>query len=267
MASKGRSRRNRVAGHSQPGVELGYPYPRLILPRSERAPSKNGKRTVARRGEARWHRPVRRALNILASLVLIVVSAPIMVLIAIAVKLSSPGPVFYKQERVGIDRRQDRPGDPPHPRRKRDLGGRIFEIYKFRTMTHRPERNSEQVWADADDPRVTAVGRILRTYRLDELPQLFNVLRGDMNLVGPRPEQPEIFQALREEVQDYQLRQRVLPGITGLAQVHLKYDQCLDDVRRKVQLDLHYVDRESPIEDLRIMARTVPVVLFGKGSQ
>lgn len=217
--------------------------------------------------DSAWRERMRRGINVLASLVLIVVTSPLMLLAAIAVKLSSPGPVLYRQKRVGLDRRRDQPGVPPHPRRKRDMGGRIFEILKFRTMTHRPEEQDRQVWAEVNDPRVTRVGRVLRNYRLDELPQLFNVLKGDMNLVGPRPEQPEIFQKLRGEIDGYQVRQRVLPGITGLAQVHLRYDQCLDDVREKVCLDLKYVEQSSPLEDLRIMARTVPVVIFGQGSQ
>jgi len=215
----------------------------------------------------KWHAMARRGINVMASIILILFTAPLMLVIALAIKLTSPGPVLYRQKRVGLDRRRDAPGALPHPRRQRDLGGRIFEILKFRTMTHRPESNDSQVWAEADDPRVTTVGRFLRTYRLDELPQLFNVLKGDMNLVGPRPEQPEIFRRLRTEIDGYQYRQRVLPGITGLAQVNLHYDQCLEDVRRKVCLDLMYVEKESPLEDLRIMARTVPVVLFGQGSQ
>ncbi|TVP42476.1 MAG: sugar transferase [Gemmatimonadales bacterium] len=215
----------------------------------------------------RWHAVARRGINVVVSLLLILLTAPLMLGIAVAVKLTSRGPVLYRQKRVGLDRRRDEPGAPPHPRRQRDLGGRIFEILKFRTMTHRPESEDSQVWAEADDPRVTKVGRILRRYRLDEIPQLFNVLNGDMNLVGPRPEQPEIFRRLRTEIDGYQYRQRVLPGITGLAQVNLHYDQCLEDVRRKVCLDLMYVEKESPLEDLRIMARTVPVVLFGQGSQ
>ena len=217
--------------------------------------------------ESAWQERMRRGINVVASLVLIVLTLPLMLVTAIAVKLSSPGPVLYRQKRVGLDRRQDQPGAPPHPRRKRDMGGRIFEILKFRTMTHQPEEQDRQVWAEVNDPRITRVGRVLRNYRLDELPQLFNVLKGDMNLVGPRPEQPEIFQKLRGEIDGYQVRQRVLPGITGLAQVNLRYDQCLDDVREKVCLDLKYVEQSSPLEDLRIMARTVPVVIFGQGSQ
>ncbi len=209
----------------------------------------------------------RRSLNVSAALVLILITAPLMAVIALAIRLTSRGPIIFSQPRVGVDRRRDPADVPVDPRRRRDLGGRIFRIYKFRTMVHDPESSGPQRWASRDDPRVTAVGSILRKFRLDELPQLFNVLKGDMNLVGPRPEQPEIFQRLRDEVEGYQRRQWVLPGITGLAQVNLNYDQCLDDVRRKVRLDLDYVERVSPFEDVKIMARTVPVVLFGKGSQ
>jgi len=126
--------------------------------------------------------------------------------------------------------------------------------------------NAGAVWARPDDPRITAVGRVLRKYRLDELPQLFNVLQGDMNLVGPRPEQPEIFERLRDQVDRYGDRQRVRPGLTGWAQVNQQYDSSIDDVRKKVMFDLEYIRRQSLTEDLRIMARTVPVVLFKRGA-
>lgn len=119
-------------------------------------------------------------------------------------------------------------------------------------------------WATKDDARITRVGRVLRATRIDELPQLFNVLMGDMNIVGPRPEQPDIFQDLRDEVHGYDRRQKVLPGITGLAQVNLGYDTSIDDVRRKVELDLEYIERRSASQDLMIMAKTVPVMVFQK---
>jgi lipopolysaccharide/colanic/teichoic acid biosynthesis glycosyltransferase len=124
----------------------------------------------------------------------------------------------------------------------------------------------DQVWATSHDPRITGVGRILRKFRLDELPQLFNVLKGDMNVVGPRPEQPEIFRRLRSAVGRYADRQRVLPGITGWAQVNHAYDQCLEDVEQKVAFDLEYIDKRSPVKDLKIMARTVPVMVGRKGA-
>ena len=208
---------------------------------------------------------VRRALNILVALFGILVTLPVMAVVALLVKLTSPGPVLFTQPRVGLDRRWRDGRTGPDPRRKKDMGGRIFQIYKFRTMTHCSPSDREQRWATPDDPRVTRVGRILRKYRLDELPQFFNVLKGDMNIVGPRPEQPEIFQELRDQVDGYQSRQRVLPGITGLAQVNHHYDRSIKDVEIKVRHDLEYVKKVSTVEDLRIMAQTLPVVLFRKG--
>ena len=119
-------------------------------------------------------------------------------------------------------------------------------------------------WASKNDPRVTRLGAFLRATRIDELPQFFNVIKGDMNIVGPRPEQPQIFRDLRHEIHQYQDRQRVLPGITGLAQVTLGYDTSVDDVKKKVEKDLEYIERRSPAKDLMIMLKTVPVMLFRK---
>jgi lipopolysaccharide/colanic/teichoic acid biosynthesis glycosyltransferase len=127
------------------------------------------------------------------------------------------------------------------------------------------ELDGQAVWATQNDDRVTAVGRFMRKSRVDELPQLLNVIKGDMNLVGPRPERPSIFVRLREQVDDYPLRQRVRPGITGLAQVSNPYDRDLDDVRRKVHFDIEYMKRQGILEDIRIMLRTVPVMLFRIG--
>lgn len=216
--------------------------------------------------DAPWWRSedARRALNVLAAAVLLIILSPLMLVLAALVKLTSPGPVFYRQLRVGIDRRRGNQLSG-NWRRKTDHGGRLFEIYKFRTM-HVGSDRVGQVWASQNDPRITAIGGILRKYRLDELPQLINVLRGDMNLVGPRPEQPTIFQELRVQIDRYQHRQYVLPGITGWAQVNQHYDSCIDDVRNKVQLDLEYIERRSAAEDLRIMLRTVPVMVFQKGA-
>lgn len=206
----------------------------------------------------------RRVLNVVIAALSLVVVSPVMLLIALLVKLTSPGPVFYTQTRVGIDRRDplDTYGDG---RRKVNYGGKLFRIYKFRTM--RPSSESaSQVWASPNDSRVTPLGKVLRKYRLDELPQLVNVLRGEMNIVGPRPEQPNIFMQLRGEIDGYDQRQRVLPGITGLAQISHHYDACVDDVRRKLSFDLEYIGRESAVEDLRILVRTIPVVLFRRGA-
>jgi len=151
-------------------------------------------------------------------------------------------------------------------RRKACAGGKVFRMYKFRTMYVGSDDDADrQVWAKKNDPRITPVGRILRAFRFDELPQLLNVIRGEMNIVGPRPEQPEIFKELREEIHGYPNRQRVLPGITGWAQVNNGYDQTFKDVERKLGYDLEYVDRCSPAEDFKIMAKTLPVVLGRKG--
>lgn len=213
--------------------------------------------------EAADSRPqMRRALNVAVAVIGLVIALPVMLIIALLVKLSSPGPVFYRQTRVGINRRSGMGGNF---RRRIDYGGRLFTIYKFRTMYADPDSQAPQRWASKDDPRVTPIGRVLRKSRLDELPQLFNVIKGDMNVVGPRPEQPNIFLQLRDQVDGYARRQRVLPGITGWAQVNLHYDQNIDDVRRKVQLDLEYTSRESAAADLKIMLRTVPVMLFRSG--
>jgi lipopolysaccharide/colanic/teichoic acid biosynthesis glycosyltransferase len=207
-------------------------------------------------------------LNVVVAAIGLLLTAPLILVIALFVKLSSPGPVLFTQERVGIDRRAGRDRRARRSgagRRTADEGGKIFKIYKFRTMRARPA-HGEQVWARVDDPRITAVGAVLRKYRLDELPQLWNVLRGDMNIVGPRPEQPEIFKRLRTSVDNYTARQRVLPGITGWAQVNHHYDQSLDDVRRKVEFDLEYIHARSAVEDLRIMAMTLPVMVGRKGA-
>ena len=213
-----------------------------------------------------WHRRARtrRYLNVAVALTLLVLVFPVMLLVALLVKLTSPGPVLFTQTRVGLDRRYVRPVG--HWRRRVDYGGRLFTIYKFRTMYVQKDWNRDQVWAQPDDPRVTPLGRILRGFRLDELPQLVNVLRGDMNLVGPRPEQPKIFQDLRHQVHAYGVRQRVLPGITGWAQINHHYDRSLEDVRTKLSYDLEYVARQSLWHDAAIMLRTVPVVLLRRGA-
>jgi lipopolysaccharide/colanic/teichoic acid biosynthesis glycosyltransferase len=206
---------------------------------------------------------LRRLLNIAVAGIGIVMLLPVGLIIAVLVRLTSPGPVLYRQTRVGLDRRSMGQA-PDGVRRARDQGGRPFTIYKFRTM--RVDMNDAQQWATPGDARITPIGRVLRKFRLDELPQLLNVLRGDMNVVGPRPEQPAIFARLREEIHAYEMRQRVLPGITGWAQVNQGYDQTLDDVRRKVSLDLEYLQRRSVAEDARIMLMTVPVMLGRRGS-
>lgn len=205
-----------------------------------------------------------RMVNVVVAVVGIALTAPLMLLIAAAIKLTSPGPVIFRQPRVGIDRRRTRGPEAVTHRRDADRGGKIFTIYKFRTM--RPDDGkARQSWASKDDPRITLIGRFLRATRLDELPQFFNVLKGDMNIVGPRPEQPDIFAELQDALGGrYRRRQKVLPGITGLAQVNLGYDTDLEGVRRKVDMDLAYIGQRSVAKDLAIMAKTVPVMVFRK---
>jgi lipopolysaccharide/colanic/teichoic acid biosynthesis glycosyltransferase len=205
-----------------------------------------------------------RAMNVLIAAIALFVALPLLLLIAVAIRLTSRGPVLYTQERVGLDRRVSGT-KPEQSRRTRDLGGQPFTIYKFRTMRVDAEAQSGAVWAAQNDPRVTPVGRFLRQYRLDEIPQLLNVMRGEMNIVGPRPERPTIFAELREHIKEYPLRQRAKPGITGLAQIYHHYDRSMDDVRTKVRFDLEYIRRRSLWEDLRIMLRTIPVVFLRRG--
>lgn len=206
---------------------------------------------------------VRRLLNVVVALVGLIATVPLMLLIALAVRLTSAGPVRFVQTRIGIDRRV-RHSAPDTGTRRRDLGGVPFQMYKFRTM--HVQTDETQRWATAADVRITPVGRVLRQFRIDELPQLFNVLLGDMNVVGPRPEQPIIFERLRGRIARYARRQCVRPGITGWAQVNLAYDRHEEDARRKLTYDLEYIGRQSLAEDLRIIARTLPVMLGRRGA-
>jgi lipopolysaccharide/colanic/teichoic acid biosynthesis glycosyltransferase len=218
-------------------------------------------RDVRPRPRSEW---VSRAANVFLAATALVVLSPLLLVIAIAIRLTSRGPALYTQTRVGVDRRYHRAST--YDRRGFDHGGQLFEIYKFRSMRVDAESDGREVWASPSDPRVTTIGRFLRRTRIDELPQLYNVLRGDMNLVGPRPERPTIFARLRQDIPEYAMRQRVRPGITGWAQINLAYDACLDDVRNKVKYDLEYLRRQSLAEDLRIMSMTLPVMLFRRGS-
>ena len=169
--------------------------------------------------------------------VLLVLTAPLVAACAVLVRLTSRGPAFYSQQRVG-------------------QFGRVFTIYKLRTMYHQCERNTGPTWSVPGDPRVTPVGRVLRKLHLDELPQLVNVLRGQMSLIGPRPERPEIAAELARSIPDYNARYVVLPGITGHAQVHLPPDTSIADVRDKVRLDRYYISRLSLWFDLVTLFRT-----------
>jgi len=200
-----------------------------------------------------------RSLNVLVALIGILATLPLMAVIAVAVRLSSSGPAVYRQPRVGRNRRLGRAPQNGTDRRSRNLGGKVFTVFKFRTMTYRPD--ADERWAEVTDPRVTGVGRFLRRHHLDELPQLFNVLIGDMNIVGPRPEQPELFTEICDRVERFGRRQHVPPGITGLAQIELPYARSVEDAKKKLELDLEYIRQRSIWTDLAIMSRTVPKML------
>jgi lipopolysaccharide/colanic/teichoic acid biosynthesis glycosyltransferase len=217
----------------------------------------------------------KRTLDILGASVGIILTAPLMALVALAVKLDSRGPVFYSQTRVGINRRRggrrlaamtNTADRRARDRRREDLHGLPFSILKFRTMVVDAEKHSGPVWATTNDPRITRIGRFLRKTRLDEIPQFFSVLKGDMSLVGPRPERPKFVADLSTQVDNYTRRLEVKPGITGLAQVENGYDSSLASVNRKVQYDLQYIRSWSVLSDLRILAKTVVVVITGKGA-
>jgi len=175
------------------------------------------------------------------ALVLLVAVLPVILLAIALVRLSSRGPVFYRQTRMG-------------------LRGKTFHIYKIRTMIVDAEASTGPIWASENDPRVTRVGRLLRRLNWDELPQLFNVVKGDMAFVGPRPERPEIAQRITAEIPEYAQRTLVRPGMTGLAQLNLPADVDLDSVRKKLQLDLDYIERAGLSLDVRIIASTIPRV-------
>ena len=190
---------------------------------------------------------MRRLLSLLASLFLFTLAAPVLAIVATLIKLDSPGPVFYSQERVG-------------------MGGRTFRMLKFRTMRNDAERGAAQ-WAQKNDPRVTRIGKWLRRFRIDELPQILNVVRGEMGIVGPRPERPEFVATLRRQIPYYDLRTLVPPGITGWAQIRYPYAASLEEAREKLQYDLWYVKHLSVLLDLSILFHTAKVVLFGRGAR
>jgi sugar transferase (PEP-CTERM system associated) len=195
-----------------------------------------------------FFRLVRRLLNFSVALIALVVSLPLLPFIVLAVKLGSPGPVLYRQQRVG--------------RR-----GKVFYCYKFRTMRPDAEADTGATWAADDDPRITREGKFLRISRLDEIPQLWCVLKGDMHFVGPRPERPEFVEWLSKEIPYYGVRHVVRPGITGWAQVQYKYGNTLDDAREKLQYDLFYIKNASIGLDMLIMFQTIKIVLLGRGAQ
>jgi lipopolysaccharide/colanic/teichoic acid biosynthesis glycosyltransferase len=189
----------------------------------------------------------KRAIDVLAALILLLVGTPLCSLVALLIKLEDGGPVLFRQTRVG---------------RK----GRRFTLFKLRSMRPGAESETGPVWATIDDDRVTRVGRWIRALRIDEVPQAWNVLRGDMSFVGPRPERPEFVQLLRAAIPAYDQRLAVRPGITGFAQVNQPYSGTVEDARRKVAYDLSYLDNYSVLLDLRIMIRTFRIIAFGWGA-
>jgi sugar transferase (PEP-CTERM system associated) len=195
-----------------------------------------------------FFRFVRRLVNFSFALAGLVLSLPLLPLVALAVKLDSPGPVLYHQKRVG-------------------RGGTIFYCYKFRTMRQNAEADTGATWALDNDPRITRVGRFLRSSRLDEIPQLWCVFKGDMHFVGPRPERPEFVEWLSKEIPYYGVRHVVRPGITGWAQVQYKYGNTLEDAREKLQYDLFYIKNASLGLDLLIMFQTIKIVILGHGAK
>ncbi len=227
-------------------------------------------------------RMLKRINDVVVSATMLILLSPVLLLVAIAVRLTSRGPVIFSQKRVGLnlrqkkrDRRQrDEIVDLPDGverrgtgiNRRRDGGyGKPFTLYKFRTMKIDAEKNGAQ-FAVKGDPRVTCIGRFLRKTRLDELPQFWNVLRGEMSLVGPRPERPEFIEKLSAEVPNYINRLGLKPGLTGLAQVINGYDNNIESFKRKVNLDLLYLQNCCYLNDLKIMFRTIRVVLTGSGA-
>jgi len=193
-----------------------------------------------------WEKRLKRILDVIVSLIILLISLPVTLLVAIAIKIDSKGPVIFKQERIGMNNEE-------------------FNIYKFRSMFVDAEKHTGPVWSAKDDPRVTRVGKIMRKLRIDEIPQFFNVLKGEMSLVGPRPERKYFVEMLAQQLPYYKRRLKVRPGITGWAQVKHKYDESIEDVKVKLRYDLFYIENMSLRMDFKILARTVLVVLFGKG--
>jgi sugar transferase (PEP-CTERM system associated) len=191
---------------------------------------------------------MRRVVSLVAAAILLLLVLPVIPFVILAIKFDSPGPVMYRQKRIG-------------------LGGKVFYCYKFRTMRQDAEADRGATWATDDDPRITRVGRFLRMVRLDEIPQLWCVLKGDMGFVGPRPERPEFVEWLAEEIPFYEVRNTVPPGITGWAQVRYKYGNTLEDAKEKLQYDLYYIKNMSLGLDLMIIFQTIKIVLIRRGAQ
>jgi sugar transferase (PEP-CTERM system associated) len=190
----------------------------------------------------------KRVASILISIVGLILALPLLPLIALAIKLNSPGRILYHQKRVG-------------------LNDTIFFCHKFRTMRADAEADTGPTWAGDEDPRITRVGRFLRTARLDEIPQLWNVLKGEMSVVGPRPERPEFIEWLRKEIPYYGLRHTIRPGITGWAQIRYRYGSSIEDAKEKLRYDLFYIKHMSPGLDALILFETAKIILLGRGAK
>ncbi len=195
-----------------------------------------------------WQAQVKRIMDILVSLTVLIVGAPLWLLISLLIRITSPGPALFKQERIGQN-------------------GKPFTMIKYRSMRHDAEKITGPKWADENDPRITPLGRFLRKTRLDEIPQFINVLKGEMSLVGPRPERAYFIEKLKEEIPWYIRRIKMKPGITGWAQVKHKYDATIEDVKQKIIYDLYYFENMSILLDVKIILRTLLVVLTGKGAR
>ncbi len=193
-----------------------------------------------------WEKRLKRFIDVLVSFIILTISLPVIVVSAIAIKLDSKGSVFFTQKRCGMN-------------------AEIFKMIKFRSMFQDAEKKTGPVWSSKDDPRITRVGKIIRKLRIDEIPQFLNVLKGEMSIVGPRPERPFFVEKLSEEIPYYKRRLKVRPGITGWAQVKHKYDENIEDVKVKLRYDLFYIENMSLRMDFKIIFRTIFVVLFGKG--
>ena len=199
-------------------------------------------------GPRPWNMQVQTLYSFIIAVIGVIVAAPVMLLVAIAVRLTSPGPVLFRQKRVG-------------------LNGKHFTLYKFRSMRADAEAATGAVWAKRNDPRVTSIGGFLRKTRLDELPQLFNVVTGKMAIVGPRPERPEFVSVLAEQIPFYRQRHAVKPGVTGWAQINYKYGDTIEDTIVKLEYDLYYIKNLSPSLDMFIMFHTAKVMLFSTHGQ
>jgi exopolysaccharide biosynthesis polyprenyl glycosylphosphotransferase len=193
-----------------------------------------------------WEKRLKRLIDISVSLVFLMLSSPVLLITAILIKLESKGNVFYRQERCGIN-------------------GSTFKIIKFRSMRNDAEKLTGPVWSQKDDPRITKIGKLIRKTRIDEIPQVINVLKGEMSIVGPRPERPFFVEKLSKEIPYYKRRLKVRPGITGWAQVKHKYDENIEDVKIKLRYDLFYIENMSIRMDFKILFRTIFVMILGQG--